>query len=194
MTPHETGAAMTTKQAKKLAKEKLSPRRYAHTKNVAAAARLLAQHYGVDADKAELAGWLHDIVKEYDHDALLQLLGMDAIMAKSAGTQPEAVWHGPAGAIYARHCLGITDAGVLEAIACHTTGRVGMTTLDKVLYLADVISPERDYAGVDKVRALAQTNLDAAVVATMEENVAWLEKTGKPLAAVTLDALAALKK
>ncbi len=184
---------MTIAEASRLAQERISPRRYLHVKNVAAAARTLALRYGVDADKAELAAWLHDIVKECDREQLLQLLGQDAIMAGSTSARPLPVWHGPCGAIYARCTLGITDEEILSAIACHTTGKPGMTTFDKVLFLADIIGAERSFPGVGKLRALAKKDLDEAVVAAMEENIVHLNNKHKPLDRNTVDALESLK-
>lgn len=184
---------MTIDAARQLAKKQLSPKRYRHTKNVAGAARVLARRFGADADKAELAGWLHDIVKEKSREDLLQLLAQDAIIAGSTETRPLPVWHGPAAAVYARHQLGVQDEEVLSAIACHTTGRVGMGLLDKVVFLADVISDERSFDGVADIRRLAQTDLDAAVVAAMEENIRYLAGKGKLLDRDTKAAVDALK-
>lgn len=184
---------MTCGEASALAGEMLSARRFVHVKNVAAMAGALARRYGIDVEKAELAAWLHDIVKEYGREELLQLLRSDAIMAESTEARPLPVWHGPCGAIYARHTLGITDEEVLSAIACHTTGKPGMTGLDKVLFLADMVSDERRFPGVGKLRALAKQNLDAAVVAAMQENIAHLTKTKKPLDVYTVQALEAMR-
>lgn len=180
---------MTIQQARAKAKNMLPAKRYCHTKNVAAAARVLALRFGASPEKAELAAWLHDLVKPCDRAQLLQLLGQDAIMAGSTASRPQPVWHGPACAIYARHQLGIDDAEVLSAIECHTTGKPGMSTLDKVVFLADYISEERTTPGVDGVRKLAETDLDAAVVAAMEHSIAWLRSTGRKVDTESLAAL-----
>lgn len=185
---------MTNQEAADLAGRSLSPRRLIHVKNVAAAARTLAKRYGVDPDRAELAAWLHDIVKESSRDRLLQLLLRDDIMAGSTGERPLPVWHGPCGAIYAGHELGVEDGEILSAIDCHTTGKPGMTTFDKVLFLADVISDERSFPGVGKLRALARRDLDAAVIAAMEENIIHLKELGKPLDVCTVQALEDLRE
>lgn len=184
---------MTTKQAQQLAKRQLTARRYRHTKNVAAAARALALRWGVDPNKAELAGWLHDIVKEYSQLELLQLMNQDDIMAKSTARRPPPIWHGPCAAVYARHTLGVDDAELLDAIACHTTGRAGMTPLDKVLFLADAASSERGFDGVEEIRAMAEEDLDAAVLMAMENNLHYLEKKGKPLDDETVAAIADIR-
>ena len=184
---------MTVHEAKRLAKKTLSARRYTHTSNVAAAAESLAVRWGANEKKACLAAWLHDIAKESSREDLLQLLGQDAIMAKSTMERPLPIWHGPCAAILAKTSLGVQDEEILSAIACHTTGRVGMTLLDKVVFLADVISEERNFAGVEGIRRLAKRNLDAAVVAAMEENVRYIIGKGKKLDTDTVEALQALK-
>lgn len=185
---------MTLQEAKKLAKQMLSPKRYHHTKHVAKAARALAQQWGGEPDQAELAGWLHDIVKEKSREDLLQLMQQDGIMAGSTQSRALPIWHGPCGAIFARHQCGVQDGEVLSAIACHTTGREHMTLLDKILFLADAISDEREFDGVEKIRALAQTDLNAAVIAVMEENIRYLNRKGKTLDHETVEALRALKQ
>lgn len=180
---------MTNSELKKLAKEELSKKRYKHEKNVAAAARMLAERYGANPEKAEMAAWLHDIVKEKPKQDLLQMLNEDAIIAGQTVNRPFAVWHGPCAAIWAKNHLGIREEEVLSAVACHTTGKAGMSLLDKVVYVADMISADRDYPGVEKFRALAEKDLDTAMVALMEEQISINQKRGKSVDAATLAAL-----
>ncbi len=184
---------MTIPKAREKAKKMLSAKRYRHSKNVAAAARALALRWGEDPDKAELAGWLHDIVKEKNGPELLQLMAQDGIMAGAAQTRPKPIWHGPCGAIYAKYACGVQDEAILSAIACHTTGKAGMSVFDKVLFLADVVSAERDFEGISAIRALANQDLDAAVIAAMEENIRYLGRAGKTLDKDTGEALRDMK-
>lgn len=172
---------MTNKEAAKLAHKRLTHKRYEHTKGVAATARALAVRYGASPHKAELAGWLHDIVKQAPQEELLQLMEQDAIMAGLTSRRPYPIWHGPCGAIYAKHYCGVQDEEILSAIACHTTGKPAMALLDKILFTADMISPERDFEGVDALRALAHKDLDAAVIAIMRVNIAYIQSTGRPM-------------
>lgn len=180
---------MTAKQAKKLAKDALSAKRYHHVSNVEKAAVKLAHRYGANADKAALAAWLHDIVKEAPKERLLQLMGQDAIMAEVFRHQPFPLWHGPCAAIYAKQELGITDEEVLSAVACHTTGKPNMSLLDKIVYLADMISEERDYDGVEDLRRLAKRDLDTAVIKAMQQSIFFIKQSGKPLDELTIAAL-----
>ncbi len=193
--PSRKGANnVTSDEAKQLAKKRLSAKRYHHTKNVVKAARELACRFGADPEKAALAAWLHDIVKEDSQAGLLRELSQDAIIARSVEARPPAVWHGPAAAVYARNQLGVQDEEVLSAIACHTTGKPGMSKLDKILFVADVVDADRDFEGVGEIRRLAKKNLDAAVLAALKASVQYLRKMGKPLDGETLAALQDMEK
>ncbi len=176
-------------QAKKLAKRKLSRRRYEHTKGVVSAAGVLAKRFGADEGRAELAAWLHDIVKEYSYERLLQLLAQDDIIAQSTKQRPKKVWHAPAAAVYAKHVLGVQDEEVLQAVALHTTGAAGMSVLDKVIFLADYISEERCFEGVAQVRALAEQELNAAMRLAMQQVVEQLRQGGMVIDTHTAQAL-----
>ena len=92
------------------------------------------------------------------------------------------MWHGICAAILARTEWGVTDEAVLSAIACHTAGKAGMTQLDKILYLADMTSAERDWPGVEKLRKLEMKDLDAAMLAALRQTNGFVLSEGKPLA------------
>ena len=146
---------MTCEEAKKLVKGRLSAKRYRHTINVKKMAVALAKRYGADPEKAELAALLHDSAKELPPAQLLQIFQDNAIIAENAQARPVPIWHGIAAAILCQTRWGVTDPEILSAIRCHTTGKRNMGLLDKILFLADMISAERDYPGVDEHRTLA---------------------------------------
>lgn len=125
-------------EAKRLAKKNLSPKRYEHTCNVRKLAVKLAKAHGADEKKAALAALLHDIAKELPRDRLLQIFTENAIIAGNAAQRPAPVWHGAAAAILAQTQYGVDDGEILSAIRCHTTGRPGMTKLDKILSLIHI--------------------------------------------------------
>ena len=139
-------------EAKRLAKKNLSPKRYEHTCNVRKLAVKLAKAHGADEKKAALAALLHDIAKELPRDRLLQIFTENAIIAGNAAQRPAPVWHGAAAAILAQTQYGVDDGEILSAIRCHTTGRPGMTKLDKIIYLADMASYERTYPEAEQLR------------------------------------------
>ena len=133
-------------------KKRLSRERFTHTMNVAKECERLAGLYGADPEKACFAGLVHDICKE---DPKQQQY--DWAVRSNMGLCPEEaasykVWHGIAGAYFLRTEFGIADADILNAVRYHTVGRSGMSLLEKIVYLGDMISQERDYSGVEVMR------------------------------------------
>ncbi len=153
---------MTHREADALARARLSDRRYYHTQCVARAARELAPGFGADPDSAELAGLLHDIFKEESDDVLLKTLSTSDIICDKDLGKKHALWHAFAAAEYAERELGLPQ-DICDAIRYHTSGREGMTPLDKTLFLADYISDDRTYDDCIKVRETAKTDVDAAL-------------------------------
>ena len=172
---------MDLNQANELVRGRLSEKRYQHTLNVRDQAVHLAEKYGADPHKAALAALLHDAAKELPRAELLQILRDNAIMAGNTQAQPAPVWHGPCAAILCRTQWGVQDEEVLSAIACHTTGKPGMSKLDKIIYLADMTSAERSYPEVYELRDLAEQDLDRAMITALGKNLAWMEECGKPV-------------
>ena len=136
---------MNLKQAKELVRGRLSDKRYEHTLNVRKMAVKLAKRYGVDEDKAALAALLHDSAKEISKDEMRAIMRAHPELAGGGEERPTPVWHGICAAILARTEWGVEDEAVLSAIACHTAGKPGMSRLDKIVYLADMSSAERDW-------------------------------------------------
>ena len=151
---------MNLKQAKELVRGRLSDKRYEHTLNVRKMAVKLAKRYGVDEDKAALAALLHDSAKEISKDEMRAIMRAHLELAEGGEERPTPVWHGICAAILARTEWGVEDEAVLSAIACHTAGKPGMSRLDKIVYLADMSSKERDWPGVNKLRKLELKDLD----------------------------------
>lgn len=172
---------MDLKQAKELVRSRLSDKRYEHTINVKKMAVKLAKHYGTDPEQAALAALLHDSAKELPKQELLQIFADNAIIAENAPARPSPVWHGIAAAILAETQWGITDPEILSAIRCHTTGKPGMSKLDKIIYLADMTSAERDWPGVDDLRALEMQDLDRALCDALKRSIDFVEEKGGSL-------------
>lgn len=172
---------MKWKEAKDLVKGRLSEKRYQHTLNVKKMAVKLARRYGVQEEKAALAALLHDAAKEIPKEEMKALMAQYPQYAEGGESRPVPVWHGVCAAILARTEWGVTDEAVLSAIACHTAGKPGMTKLDKVVYLADMTSKERDWPGVNKLRKLEMKDLDAAMLAALKQTNDFVLSQGKPL-------------
>ena len=158
---------MDLKQAKELVRSRLSDKRYEHTINVKKMAVKLAKHYGTDPEQAALAALLHDAAKELPKDEMRAIMQAHPEYAQGGEARPTPVWHGICAAIL--------------AIACHTAGKAGMTQLDKILYLADMTSAERDWPGVEKLRKLEMKDLDVAMLAALRQTNGFVLSEGKPL-------------
>ena len=180
--PHQGGTGiMTCEEAKELVKPRLSHKRWTHTKNVKKMAVQLAQRWGENPEKAALAALLHDSAKELPREALLQIFADNAIIAENAPARPAAIWHGIAAAILAEKQWGVTDPEILSAIRCHTTGKPGMSLLDKILYLADMTSDERDWPGVEELRRLEMEDLDKALLVALKQSIDFVKEKGGAL-------------
>ena len=165
-------------EAKKLVKARLSEKRWTHTKNVKKMAVKLAKRWGADPEKAAMAAILHDSAKELPKSELLQIFVDNAIIAENAPARPSPVWHGIAAAILAQTQWGVSDPEILSAIRCHTTGKPDMSKLDKIIYLADMTSAERDWPGVEELRALQMENLDRALCDALKRSIDFVEEKG----------------
>lgn len=185
---------MTEQKARRLAKKRLSEKRYQHTLNVRRMAVKLAKRWGADPEKAALAALLHDTAKELPREEMLQILNDNAIIAENAQNRPSPVWHGICAAILAQTQWGVEDEEVLSAIRCHTTGKPGMSLLDEIVFLADMTSAERDYPEVDYLRKLEKKDIHQAIREALEMNLHWLEESGKPVDEETRAALEDLRQ
>lgn len=168
----------------------LSMKRYIHTMGVVDEAVKLSKVYDVDTEKVKIAALLHDCAKDYPADMKIRLckefhVEIDDIMKK----QTDLV-HSFLGAKVAKREYNVTDHEVLDAIRYHTTGKAGMTMLDKIVFIADYIEPNRkDFDGLEEVRALAYTNIDLAVKETLEYTIEYEEQRGRILHPLTTEAL-----
>ncbi len=185
---------ISVEEAKRLAKKNLSEKRYEHTCNVRKLAVKLAEAHGVDPDRAALAALLHDIAKELPKEKQLQIFENNGIMAGNTANRPASVWHGAAAAILAKTKYGVDDEEILSAIACHTTGKPDMTTLDKIIYIADMASYERTYPEAEMLRREAMEDLDRTVIKGLGLSIEWLKSAGKSVDEQSLLAYAQLRR
>ena len=158
---------------------KLRPERFAHSLNVAEEAKRLAQKYGADPEKAYTAGILHDIMKNSPPEEQLSIMDQAGIILTADERANPKLWHAMAAEAYARTVLQVRDADILQAIRYHTTARAGMSVLEKVLYIADFISADRDYNGVEGMRAAAEISLEAAMLEGMRFCITDLVQSGQ---------------
>ncbi|WP_299144077.1 bis(5'-nucleosyl)-tetraphosphatase (symmetrical) YqeK [uncultured Dialister sp.] len=152
----------------------LSPKRFRHSRGVAETARHLAEKYGADAHKAYAAGWVHDCAKELSLTEMQHIVQEAGIKADKYLLSSRALLHGPAGSVLTETKYGISDRDIQSAVYFHTTGHPDMTLLEKIIFLADYIEPSRDFPGVDKLRKLAEIDLDEALLAAYDSTISHL--------------------
>ena len=162
-------------------KKRLNPDRLYHSLNVADEAKKLAKHYGADEQKAFTAGLLHDILKNTPDSELLQYFERNGIMLTETERASRKTWHAMAGADFLRRELHVTDEDILSAVRWHTTGRAGMTLLDTVLFVADFISADRDYPGVERMREKAYVSLEDAMLEGLQFTINELVENTWPV-------------
>ncbi len=168
------------KEYKALIRKTLSKKRYTHCCNVAEMCERLAQLNGSNPEKAYTAGLLHDIRKETDAETLKQEVLMSGFEVDPVEVESRPLWHAIASAYYCRTQLGISDSDLLNAIRFHTVGRSHMTMLEKIVYLGDLVSAERDFKDVEKYRRLVLEDLDSAMFQVARWSIqSTIEKGGK---------------
>ncbi|WP_071460198.1 bis(5'-nucleosyl)-tetraphosphatase (symmetrical) YqeK [Bacillus massilinigeriensis] len=171
---------MNRETALLLVKEQLTEHRYLHTLGVTETAIKLADKYGADMKKAELAAIFHDYAKFRPKDEMKQIILEQGIPGNLLDFNNE-LWHAPVGAYLVEKEAGVKDIEILDAIRYHTSGRPGMTLLEKVIYLADYIEPGRQFPGVEEVRGLAENDLNVALVQAIKNTVSFLFKRNQPI-------------
>ena len=160
----------------KVLKARMGEKRYIHSVNVATEAQRLAKKYGADIEKAKLAGTLHDITKETPSNDQLEIINNSGIELNFVESFSPKLWHAIAGAGFVRDVMGIDDEDVFNAIRYHTSGRAEMSLLEKCVFIADFTGAERDYDGVDEMRALADKSLAEAMAFGLSFSLSDLAK------------------
>ncbi len=141
---------------------RLSDYRFEHSLNVARCAVSLAEKYGGNTEKAFLAGLMHDVLKELDKPSALSFFEKHGIALTRLELSAPKLWHAVSGAFYLKETYGFDDE-IISAVRYHTTGKADMTLLEKIIFIADFISDDRDYPGVDEMRERAKISLEYAM-------------------------------
>ena len=154
--------------------------RRAHVVGTSDTAGALAQRWGADETAARRAGLLHDLTKALGGKEQLHICEKYAMILTPTQRENPKLLHAKTGAVLARTLFGESEA-VAEAIRWHTTGRAGMTLLEKILYIADYMEPNRVFSGVEALRELVWRDLDRAVLLGLEQAMAHVRRQGKTL-------------
>lgn len=158
----------------------LKPQRIRHVVGCSETAAALAEHYGADVTDAARAGMLHDVTKALTGEEQLKLCENYGMILNQFERENPKLLHAKTGAAVARRIFGENDA-VCRAIEWHTTGRAGMSMLEKIIYLADYMEPSRDFDGVEELRRLTWTDLDAAMLLGLEMTMQQLREKGSQI-------------
>lgn len=177
---------MTREEILEKMQRTMKPKRFEHCLRVEKKSRQLAERYGANPDKAALAGLLHDYAKNLSDEEFLQLIEKYRLDPELKNWN-NSVWHGKVGIYKIQEDFHLQDAEILQAIEAHTVGNAAMTTLDKVVYVADYIEDGRDFPGVEKARELAEKSLDAAVAFETARTVEYLAAKFLPIYPQTLE-------
>lgn len=171
---------MDVKEALEKVQAQLTDTRFEHTKRVVETAIKLAEIHGGSKEKVELAAALHDYAK-YRSKPEMKMWIIDAYLPKDLLQFHHELWHGPVGAMLVKRELGIEDREILSAIHYHTTGKVNMTQLEKLVFLADYIEPGRNFPGVDEVRNIAREDLDKGCWLALKNTISFLMSKNQPI-------------
>ena len=169
-------------------KENLSKKRYNHSVNVAGAALELARKYGGDADKAYIAGLLHDCAKELDISKQLELALKSNLDVCEIEKRATPLYHAIAGSELVKTEFDITDKEIIHAIRYHTVACKDMPKLSQIVYLADLISDDRDYKDVKKMRKYADQSLERAMYEALKFSISDSVSKGNSIPVCTLEA------
>lgn len=160
-------------------KHKLPMKRFEHSLGVEYTAGTMAFLYDVDIEKAMVAGLLHDCAKYVSNDKKIRKCEKRGIPISECEYKNPDLLHAKLSAVYAKERYDVTDEEVLSAIACHTTGKPGMTTLEKIIYIADFIEPNRNMLpNMETIRKEAYTDLDQCLLHILRNSMKHLCKKG----------------
>ncbi len=164
-------------------------KRVPHVMGVEEEAVRLAKFWGADPELARHAAILHDCTKYWELEEQKACCEKYGVELDALEQRAVKLLHSKTGACIAKYVFGEPDE-VYEAIFWHTTGKGNMHLLDKVIYMADYIEPNRDFDGVEELRHMAYTDLDKAMLMGVEATIEDMQQRGSPIHANTLQAQA----
>ncbi len=166
--------------------QELNYKRFVHTLAVAGTASSLAMCYGMNIEKAELAGLLHDCAKCIDVRKMQKLCEKAGLEISPFEAGSGSLLHSKAGSVLAAEKYGCTDPDILNAIRYHTTGRPGMSLLEKIIFVADYIEPGRYTAkNLPEIRKMAFEDIDEALLKILYDTLVYLNSTGNTVDPMT---------
>lgn len=173
---------------KKELENELDSKRYEHTNGVAYTAACLAMRYDYDMEKAYIAGLLHDCAKCMTHKERLEYCQKHDLFVSNIEEANPSLLHAKVGAEMSRRKYKINDEEIYNSILFHTTGHPNMTLLEKIIYIADYLEPNRDEApNLALVRKQVFVDIDTALRTILKDSITYLEKSDKPIDPMTME-------
>ncbi len=167
-------------QVKAWARDQMKKKRYKHAKRVAKMANALAERWAPEeASVCRLAGWMHDTAKHWDDADLLAYAEQAGVPITAAERENPMLLHGVVGYLLADEVFGLPDGRLRTACAYHTTGSPHMSLTDKLVFLADLIEPKRDFPSVEVLREYAFEDVDGAMMMAIDGTLRYLLETRK---------------
>jgi len=163
---------------KLLLQSRLNEKRYYHSLCVADTAKELALIYGENSEKAYFAGLIHDIMRNETEENMRQYMNDNKILLDDATNKSLVLWHAFLGADYISRTLGVTDADIINSVRYHTTARKNMSMLEKIIFLADCSSADRNYWNVDEIRVIIRADINKAMYEVLDFTVNDLKNKG----------------
>ena len=175
-------------------RQRLPEGRYRHSLGVARTAERLARRYGASRAHARMAGVLHDLARHWNADELLAYARQHGLRIDPSEAAMPVLLHARIGADIARQEFGVTDPDLLAAIETHTIAAPGMSTLQKILFLADAVEPSRRFADRDRIEAAALHSLDEGMLASIRSSLDYFRERGIRAAPQTMEVYTKLVK
>ncbi len=190
----DKSTAGTIKKIKAYASGILSKPRYEHSLRTAKLCRELCERFSLDGSLGFLAGISHDICKQFSEEDLMALAKKDGFPIFELEAQKPSLLHGRAAAQLIMERFGVTDENVLDAVRWHTFGRRGLCPLGCVLFVADKLEPGRKGLSEKARQEILRLDFTKMIVKVIENNIEYLNKTGKIIAPETLEMLEELRE
>lgn len=166
------------KEMETILKESLPNKRFVHSMAVCETAERFAKIHKIDVNKAKIGGLLHDCGRQINTSKQLDKARKLKMEIDFVEQNQPILLHAKLGVYYAKKKYGVVDKEVLSSIRKHSTGGVDMNSLDMVVYLADLLEPTRDFPGIDKLRKLAEEDLELAMIKAYEQSIDYLIQRG----------------
>ena len=162
-------------------KTRLKPERLYHSICVAEQAKHLAEIFGENSEKAYTAGLIHDIMRYEPVDKMLEIIESDGQVLTESEKQITVTLHAIAGEVFLRKNLNVTDQEILSAVRWHTTGKEDMSLIEKIIYVADLTSDDREYPDILEVRAMAEKSLEKTCLRGLSFTIEDNARKGRPI-------------